>query len=66
MPTPRARDLNRARVTRWRAANPARARSHCRAYYYRKKMQDPAALAAWNLEVLRRLLTSIDLTRETL
>ncbi len=64
MPTPR--ELNRDRVARWRAAHPARARSHCRAYYHRKKMQDPAALAAWNLEVLRRLLTSIDLTRETL
>ncbi len=66
MPTPRARDLNRARVTRWRAANPARARSHCRAYYYRKKMQDPAALAEWNLNVLRRLLAVVDLTKEAL
>lgn len=64
MPTPR--ELNRARVTRWRAANPARARSHCRAYYYRKKMQDPAALAEWNLNVLRRLLAVVDLTKEAL
>lgn len=66
MPTPRERNMNRDRVTRWRATNPARARSHCRAYYHRKKMQDPAALAEWNLNVLRRLLAAVDLTKEAL
>ncbi len=36
MPTPRARESNRIRAARWRAANPERARQQWRAYYYRR------------------------------
>lgn len=36
MPTPREREMNRARVARWRAANLERARQQWRDYYYRR------------------------------